>query len=130
MKAATEFMEDARIAKAMHDGDQVGEVIHSLPLTKELGESLGVQSDREGWIVAMRIHDDEVWKRVKSGELKAFSIGGSGVRQTLRRRAELQSQAREIAEAIQVRRVEGEHRFGSSTRPRPGPCRTSVPMKK
>ena len=75
-KAANEFMVDARMAKAMHRGDGIGEVIHSLPLTKELGETLGISSDREGWVIAMKIHDDAVWQRVKSGELRAFSIGG------------------------------------------------------
>lgn len=79
-KAANEFMLDVRMAKTMHDGDQVGEVIHSLPLTKELGQALGIQSSREGWIIAMKIHDDEVWSKVKSGELGAFSIGGEAIR--------------------------------------------------
>lgn len=76
VKAATEFMMDVRVAKAMHQGNAVGEVVHSMPLTKDLGEALGVQSDYEGWIIAMKIHDPDVWSRVKSGELSAFSIGG------------------------------------------------------
>lgn len=76
-------MMDVRVAKAMHDGDQVGEVLHSLPLTKELGSALGISSPQEGWIIAMKVHDDEVWKRVKSGELKAFSIGGKGLRSAI-----------------------------------------------
>ena len=80
VKAANEFMMDVRVAKAMHDGDQVGEVIHSLPLTKEIGDALGIQSDQEGWIIAMKVHDDDIWSRVKSGELKAFSIGGKAIR--------------------------------------------------
>ena len=82
-KAANDFMMDVRVAKAMHDGDQVGEVLHSLPLTKELGSALGISSPQEGWIIAMKVHDDEVWKRVKSGELKAFSIGGKGLRSAI-----------------------------------------------
>lgn len=79
-KAADRFMEDVRVAKAMHEGAQIGEVIHSFPLTKALGEALGVHSALEGWIVAMKVHDDSVWNRVKSGELAAFSIGGMGKR--------------------------------------------------
>ena len=79
-KAADRFMVDVRVAKAMHEGAQIGEVIHSFPLTKELGEALGVHSALEGWIVAMKVHDDGVWNRVKSGELAAFSIGGIGKR--------------------------------------------------
>lgn len=79
-KAATEFMTYVRVGKEMHEGNQVGQFIHSLPLTKDLAEALGIQSNREGWIVAMKVHDDEVWKRVKSGELPAFSIGGRAQR--------------------------------------------------
>ena len=79
-KAADRFMLDVRVAKAMHEGAQIGEVIHSFPLTKALGEALGVHSALEGWIVAMKVHDDSVWNRVKSGELAAFSIGGIGKR--------------------------------------------------
>jgi len=79
-KAADNFMADVRTAKAMHEGGKIGEVIHSFPLTKALGEALGVYSALEGWVVAMKVHDDDVWKRVKSGELAAFSIGGMGKR--------------------------------------------------
>lgn len=79
-KAADNFMIDVRVAKAMHEGAQIGEVIHSFPLTKALGEALGVYSALEGWIVAMKVHDNGVWERVKSGELAAFSIGGMGKR--------------------------------------------------
>lgn len=80
VKAANAFMQDVRMAKAMHSGDKVGEVIHSFPITKELGEVLGVSSDREGWIIAMKIHSDEVWDGVKSGKYRAFSIGGKALR--------------------------------------------------
>jgi hypothetical protein len=80
-KAATDFMLDVRIAKAMHQGDAVGSVVHSLPLTKEIATSLGIETNREGWIVAMKIHSDEVWELVKSGRLASFSIGGRAKRE-------------------------------------------------
>lgn len=83
VKAATNFMLDTRIAKANHMGEGVGEVVHSLPLTKEVSEALGIQTDREGWIIAMKIHDDDVWKMVKSGKLTAFSIGGRALKEAL-----------------------------------------------
>lgn len=82
-KATTEFMLDVRMAKAMHQGGQIGEVVHSLPLTYALAESLGIETEDEGWIVAMKIRDDEVWERIKSNELSAFSIGGSGTREAI-----------------------------------------------
>ena len=81
--AANKFMEDVRVGKLMHSGGQIGLVVHSLPLTKEIGDSLGVHSDREGWIVAFKVQDDEVWESVKSGQLRAFSIGGTAKRETI-----------------------------------------------
>jgi len=81
VKAASKFMEHVRVGKEMHKGDQIGAVIHSMPITKEIGESLGIQSDREGWIVAFKVYDDEVWDKVKSGELAAFSIGGRAIKE-------------------------------------------------
>ena len=82
VKAVNSFMENIRVGKEMHKGDQIGAVIHSMPITKEIGESLGIQSDREGWIVAFKVYNDDVWARVKSGELAAFSIGGRATKES------------------------------------------------
>ena len=83
VKAVNEFMEHVRVGKAMHIGEQVGVVVHSLPITKEIGEALGIQSEREGWVVAYKVFDDDVWAMVKSGELAAFSIGGRAIKEEL-----------------------------------------------
>ena len=83
VKAVNDFMEHIRVGKTMHTGEMTGRVIHSLPITNEIGESLGIQSDREGWIVAYKVYDDEVWNRVKSGELAAFSIGGRAIKEKI-----------------------------------------------
>ena len=83
VKAVNEFMEHVRVGKAMHVGEQVGTVVHSLPITKEIGDSLGIQSDREGWVVAYKVFDDDVWAMVKSGELAAFSIGGRAIKEEI-----------------------------------------------
>jgi len=81
VRAVNKFMEHVRVGKEMHKGDQIGAVIHSMPITKEIGESLGIQSDREGWIVAFKVYNDDVWAKVKSGELAAFSIGGKAIKE-------------------------------------------------
>jgi hypothetical protein len=83
VKAVNDFMEHVRVGKAMHTGEQVGVVVHSLPVTKEIGDALGIQSDREGWVVAYKVFDDTVWNMVKSGELAAFSIGGRAMKQEI-----------------------------------------------
>lgn len=74
--AVNAFMENVRVGKEMHSGDQIGVVIHSWPSTDEINKSVGIESDREGWLVAFKVYDDNVWEKVKSGELQAFSIGG------------------------------------------------------
>lgn len=80
-KAATNFMLSMRTAKRMHSGESIGEVIHSMPLTNDVAKALGIQSDREGWIIAIRVNDEQVWQDVKSGKLSAFSIGGRALKE-------------------------------------------------
>lgn len=80
-KAATNFMLSMRTAKAMHTGGKIGEVVHSMPLTNDIAKALGIQSDREGWLVAVKVYDDQVWQDVKSGKLAAFSIGGRALKE-------------------------------------------------
>jgi hypothetical protein len=64
----------------MHSGKQVGEVVESVLIDDEFAKALGVQDSRRGWWIGMAINDESVRKRVRSGELKAFSIGGRGRR--------------------------------------------------
>lgn len=80
-KAATNFMLSMRTAKRMHSGEAIGEVIHSMPLTNDVTKALGIQSDREGWLVAVKVYDDQVWQDVKDGKLAAFSIGGRALKE-------------------------------------------------
>lgn len=84
-KAATEFMENARVALAMHERNSdggidtsmhKGVVVHSLPLTKEIAAAFGITLEKEGWAIGIKVYDDEVWEAVKSGKLSAISIGG------------------------------------------------------
>ena len=76
LKAAHMFVTDARVGKAMHEGEPVAEVVESMVLTKSAQEALGIDLGKVGWWIAMKVHDDDVWARVKGGELGAFSIGG------------------------------------------------------
>ena len=46
-------------------------------------KALGVDLGKVGWFIGLKIEDDGVWKRVKSGELAAFSFGGRGVREPI-----------------------------------------------
>jgi len=80
-KASTEFMKEVRVGKVMHVGAQKVTFVHSMPITKQLCEALGIQSDKEGWIVGGYVHDDDTWALVKSGKLPALSIGGRARRE-------------------------------------------------
>jgi len=84
MKSATEFMHSMRVTKEMHSGGKIGEFIHSFPLTAEIAKAFGITCEKEGWIVACKVHDDKTWAKVKSGELRAFSIGGRAKREKIK----------------------------------------------
>lgn len=74
----------------MHDGEPVGTLVESFVVTPEKLDLLlkalggnGAPADFHGvaaW-VGYKVHDAKVWKRVKDGELRAFSIEGSAERE-------------------------------------------------
>jgi len=75
-KAFNKFMKGVRVGKLNHSGEQVGQIVHSFPMSKEICEALGIQSDKEGVISGFHVTDDALWEKVKSGEYAEFSIGG------------------------------------------------------
>ena len=82
-KAAHRYVTDARVAKAMHAGSQVGEVVESVIIDDAFAKAVGMSDTRRGWWIGMRVNDPAIQKRVAAGELKAFSIGGKGKRKKL-----------------------------------------------
>ena len=80
-KAVNEFMKGVRVGKLMHMGEQVGQIVHSFPITKEICSALGIQSDKEGWITGYFVEDDNLWADVKSGKYASFSIGGRAIKE-------------------------------------------------
>jgi hypothetical protein len=80
-KAVNKFMENVRVGKLMHQGEQVGQIIHSFPVSKEIMDALGIQTDKEGWITGYKVYDDNLWDDVKSGKYAAFSIGGAALKE-------------------------------------------------
>ena len=82
VKATTNFMLKSRTAKVNHDGQKEGDIVGSLPVTKDLAEALGIQSEREGWIIGV-VASEETLKKVQSGELTSFSIGGRALKRSL-----------------------------------------------
>lgn len=86
LEGVTEFMKSQRVATEDHERDedeqpvQKGIVVHSFPLTEDIAASLGIETEKTGWLVAMQ-PTTEVFKRFESGELKQFSIGGGAIRE-------------------------------------------------
>lgn len=80
-KSINEFMKGVRVGKLNHSGEQVGQIVHSFPMSKEICEALGIQSDKEGWITGYHVTDDTLWQKVKSGDYAEFSIGGRAQKQ-------------------------------------------------
>src|SRR5512139_52273 len=78
--AAKAFALDSRAADVLHDGSPVGRVFESYVSTPEKRLAQGYQSDDQsvGWWIGMEVPPD-VFARVQSGELGAFSIGGQAV---------------------------------------------------
>jgi len=77
--AVVEFMQDSRSNKTMHVGESTGTIVESMMFTKELQKVLGIDLKKVGWLIGVKIDDSEVWKSIKDGNLKMFSIGGNAV---------------------------------------------------
>lgn len=78
LKAATDFMLHSRVAKEMHEGEAVGEVVFAFPLTSEVAKALDIRTHKTGLLIAMK-PGPEAMAKFKSGEYRGFSIGGSRV---------------------------------------------------
>lgn len=76
LKAATEFMENSRIAKEMHQGEPKGSVVFAFPLTTDIAKSLGITTERTGLLIAMK-PTAAVLEKFRDGTYTGFSIGGA-----------------------------------------------------
>lgn len=78
-KAAIQFMLDYRESGVMHANGPVGTVVESIVLTKEKQEALGIPEGivPQGWFITVKVHDPEVFAKVKDGTYRMFSIQGT-----------------------------------------------------
>lgn len=79
VRAAHVFVSDARTGKVMHHGTKIAEVVDSIVMTRDVQKAMGVDLGVVGWFIGMQINDADIWKRVKDGELRSFSIGGEAI---------------------------------------------------
>jgi len=78
-KAAWNFMEKSRVVGEQHKGRAKAVIVENQITPADMvvdGENIVKGS----WVVGIKVNDDALWKKVESGELSAFSIGGTGVR--------------------------------------------------
>lgn len=74
--AADEFMTSYRVGKDQHSGEQVGDIVFGLPLTKQLIENEGMTSTKTGFYIGYKPHDPVHFDMIASGERTGFSMGG------------------------------------------------------
>lgn len=81
-KAAIAFMLDYRGSGEMHKGMSKGTVVESIVLTKEKQAAMGIPDGivPEGWFITVKVHDPEVFAKVKDGKYRMFSIQGTAKR--------------------------------------------------
>ena len=75
LKASVDFMENSRTAKAMHQGDAIGDA-WVFPLTAEIAKALDIEAKRTGLLIVMK-PDADTLKKFADGTYKGFSIGGT-----------------------------------------------------
>ena len=82
VSVCAEFMAGARAVDEMHDGKATGQVVFGMPLTAEIAKAFGVETDTEGFMVAIKPAPDAFLK-FKSGEYTGVSIEGLGIREAV-----------------------------------------------
>jgi 2'-5' RNA ligase/cation transport regulator ChaB len=98
-KTAYDFVLNARVAGEMHEENErtgevrgVGRLIESCVFTREKVKAMVDSLKKQGidatidlhavcWWGGMKIDDPQTWRKVVTGELRAWSIGGVGKRQ-------------------------------------------------
>lgn len=81
LEAALRFAEGDRVLKAQHSGSPMGQVVFMWPATTEINDAMGTVSKQTGLMIGVRVDDDAMLQRFKSGSLRGFSIGGKGRRE-------------------------------------------------
>lgn len=78
-QAAHGFLARSRTVGDMHRKKAMADVVESYIAPVEF--QLGGQTVKKGsWVIAVRVHDEELWNAVKAGEYTGFSVGGFGRR--------------------------------------------------
>jgi len=69
--------------RIMHKGAAAARIVGSMWTDHDMLKAIGAtpgSAPRDGWLVMVKVDDSALWKRIKDGEISAFSIGGKGQR--------------------------------------------------
>lgn len=82
--AAYDFVLKSRDGGVDHLRRGVSTLVESVMLTKEKQEAMGIPEGTvpEAWWIGFKVHDETVWKGVKEGRYKMFSVHGNGKRKS------------------------------------------------
>ncbi len=76
LEATLDFMAEARIAKEMHKGDQIGDIVFGFPMTSDIAKALGIETPINGFLIGFKPSSDDVLEKFRDGTYTGFSIGG------------------------------------------------------
>ena len=82
---AYDFVLHSRDGGEMHVRKGVSKLVESFVSTHEKWEAMGIPEGilPVGWWGGFKVENEEVWKAVKSGKYKMFSVHGTGMRKAL-----------------------------------------------
>ncbi|MBA7534306.1 DNA ligase [subsurface metagenome] len=75
-KAAYRFMEEVQKFKVNHEGKNVDVKVLEIYIAPQNLEIAGQKVKKGSWVLVVRILDEGIWKKIKSGELSGFSLAG------------------------------------------------------
>ena len=74
-EAAHDYLASCRAVSKMHMAPAMASVVESYIAPCEI--RLGTQEVKKGsWVIAVKVADEELWERIRSGEYGGFSVGG------------------------------------------------------
>lgn len=84
-KVAYDFVLHSRDGGEMHVRKGVSTLVESFVSTKEKWDAMGIPEGvlPVGWWVGFKVQDANVWKGVKEGKYRMFSVHGSGLRKAM-----------------------------------------------
>lgn len=83
-RAAYKFVEFSGRGGEMHAKLDVAHVVESVVFTLEKIAALGLTGTiQQGWWIGLRVTNEEVWQKIKSGVYTMLSIGGRATREEL-----------------------------------------------